>query len=401
MSSFAGVKPFQLRQIRRDMAAVFMPSIQRAGDILRGAASPDGTIDPRRTDEVVARVGEVVQRMFVGDNLRSAFGSDGVTPLSPYARILNQWYVRVVFEAIDIQYRWMKRRVPPDVFRYLASVNTRPAIVQEQHNPFLRQPGESDEAFLARMAALRIFAPNPLAELDPRRQWVPMHRFRASGELVPNWRRPDGYTLSDRIWQVSMRTRTQIDALVAEGIREGRSAVWIAQRVEQFLLPTRAAVRTQTPYGQDASFDAMRLARTEIAAAANRAAYTAAYLNPYVDAIEVVRSGNGDPTCPICPQHATIGINGERLRPAYPIQAADTPPYHPHDMCRVQPVVTDNPSAVSQRMRAIIDDERARIFQPVTTPAQPGRLLLELIGQTLFRVAGQDLGIRVGQVRLL
>lgn len=289
----------------------------------------------------------------------------------------------------------MKHNMPPDIYDWLANAASRPVQVREVTNPFLRRPGESDEAFLARMATLRIFQPNPLAELDPRRQWVPMHR----------WTTPDGYSLSDNIWRAGNDVRQRIDALVARGIRNGHSALSIASAVEAYLLPNEIGRRTLRPYGSHyqpggASYSAMRLARTEIAAAGNRAAFTAAYLNPYVGGINVARSANGDPTCPVCPQHATIDMNGVRVRPPYPLTSAHIPPYHPHDMCHVRPVMVDNLRAVSDRLRAVMVDTRAEVLRPVTTPVQPGRLLMELIGQTLLRVAGQELGIRVGQVPL-
>jgi hypothetical protein len=72
----------------------------------------------------------------------------------------------------------------------------------------LRQRGESQAAFLRRLDDLRIFRPNPLAQMDESRRWVPMHK----------WNTPDGYRLSDRIWQTSVYSRTQVDRLVGQGL---------------------------------------------------------------------------------------------------------------------------------------------------------------------------------------
>lgn len=80
---------------------------------------------------------------------------------------------------------------------------------------------------------------------------------------------------------------------------EGMGALELSRKLERFLLPNRANLRTNRPYGTSAAFDAMRLARTEIARAANQAAFLSSYLNLYVDKIDVARSGNGDKTCAV------------------------------------------------------------------------------------------------------
>jgi hypothetical protein len=100
-------------------------------------------------------------------------------------------------------------------------------------------------------------------------------------------------------------------------------------------------------------YDGMRIARSEIARAANQAAFISAYLNPYVGGIDVVRSRAGDPKCRICPTHATIGIGGERLREPYSIHATHVPIYHPHCKCRVQPVLRNSLETVTQNLREI------------------------------------------------
>jgi hypothetical protein len=128
----------------------------------------------------------------------------------------------------------------------------------------------------------------------------------------------------------------------------------------------------------------MRIARTEIARAANQAAFISAYMNPYVQQVEVVRSGTGDPTCTVCPMHATIGIGGERLRPPYDIRAANIPVYHPHCKCRIEPVVGSEQSVTSDLRRYLGD-------APVTiNPASRDSFARHLLGNYLFQLI--DLG---------
>ncbi len=115
-----------------------------------------------------------------------------------------------------------------------------------------------------------VFAPNPLAEYDPPHLWVD----------------PNGYRLSDRVWRTAGETRRKVDAMVDEGIRQGRGALALSRDLEEYLHPGRQIVRTKAPYGTDASYDAMRLARTEITRAASKAHEAAALDNPFVTGLK-------------------------------------------------------------------------------------------------------------------
>jgi hypothetical protein len=324
-------------------------------------------------------VGELVQGLFVAEG-RFAFADDGVTARTPFAQLLNTFYVRVVMEAIYGARDWMAKKLPSDVFQFLP--RARAIDLGESQNPFLRRDGEDDEAFRQRLDDLRVFRPNPLAELDPNRQWVPMHR----------WQDSNGYRLSDRIWRASTSTRNKIDGMISEAFAEGIGALELSRKLEQFLLPTRANLRTDKPYGVNASFDAMRIARTEIARAANHAAFISAYTNPYVNQIDVRRSSNGDASCPICPQHATIGIGGERLREPYSIYSADICPYHPHCMCVVIGVLQDSASTITMRLRAVMEDSRAELFPPSVNPAAADSLVQTLLHRSLNGLVAQFRG---------
>ena len=407
------------RPLTRDVRRIFQPATDRIGGELRRAANVDGAIDPRKDDDAVAAIGDIVQRLFVGQNFRSAYDRDGVTPLAAFPDLLNKWYVHVVAAAVTVHHDYMKRKLPGNVFSWLAGMRGFPSLAEtsphpptpspymergrtsppaplhpgegrntigEARNPFARRPDESDAAFLARMDDLRIFRPNPLAELDPNRQWVPMHR----------WNDPNGYRLSDRLWQTSTYTRTQIDRLVGQGIREGWSAQTISDAVEEYLLPIEQARRTFMPYGErympgGASYSGMRLARTEIARAANQAAYISAYLNPYVGGIDIARSNTGDPDCEICRAHASLGLGGERVREPYPMHSIALPVYHPQCACTVIPVTMDNPQAVTQRLQAMHEDAHRRyLYEPrVMTPAARLQFIEAMVGQALMRLLPQ------------
>lgn len=342
---------------RRDVTAMFKEASERMTGILMSAADAEGKIDTRKTEELQERLGQITLSLFVGPGGRRAYAPDGVTPLAPLPRILNKWYAYAVYTEVKAQRDWMQKNIPEDVYNWLATTPSRNTITE------LVDPFQGNWVDM-----LRIFHRDPFAEVDPLRQWIPMHK----------WNDPNGYVLSDRIWQGGLRTRMKIDAMIADGLRQGMSAQQLSKRLEQFLVPGRAALRTKKPYGSDASYDAMRLVRTEIARAANQAAYTASYLNPYVNSYDVYRSARGDPKCKICPQHATIGIGGNRLRNPYPIEdSSGISPFHSHCLCTYTPIA-ENPAITTERLREWI--RQPGDMSPSITPAQFGLILSLMLG---------------------
>lgn len=310
------------RGARRDLRALFKTASDQIAGVLIRSQGSSGVIPPRMEVAVRRSIEPIILALFVGGDGRSAFGEDGVTPLSPYARLLNKWYVYVTVKQARLHGAWLRRNLPEDVYGWLAS---RPisTVVRETENPFLRRDDESVADHIQRLQDLRIFRPNPLAEYERLHTWVD----------------PNGYRLSDRVWNTADATRRQIDLLVADGIRQGMSAVDLARLVERFLNPEAAAIRTRTPYGADGSYAALRLARTEISRAANQAAFISAYLNPYVGGFDWALSPS-HPKMDICDQYATIGMSGQRLKPAYPLASSPVPPAHPHCVTPGQLVTT-------------------------------------------------------------
>jgi hypothetical protein len=368
----------QVREAVSEMFETILPQVNRS---IAAASMNDEnrTLDIRHRDRVLREVGELVQGLFVADG-RFAFAADGVTARSPFAQLLNTFYVRVTIEAVYSQHEWLKKKIPTDVFQFLS--RAKPLNLGEAENPFLRRDGESDEAFRQRLKDLRIFEPNPLLQLDPNRQWVPIHK----------WKDANGYQLDRRIWNNSLSSRSDIDDMISAAFDEGMGALELARILEAALLPGMDAIRTDKPYGVDVSFYAMRLAQTEIARAANHAAYISAYLNPYVDKIDVARSPNGSRECPICPQFATLGFGGERLREPYSIHAANIPPFHPYCKDHVRSVVTDSPSTVTNRLRAVMEDSYAANFPPSVNPAAADAMLQTLLHRSLNTIVAQFRG---------
>lgn len=283
-----------MREADRDMTALFDQLAGQVATLVLREAGPDGMVPRTRLRAIQEAAGQAVHALFLG---RSRTGQPApfdvvmgrVVPLSPYVTVLWGAVERATRVAVDQQAQIMRKALAgaPDVLL---------ALQTARQNPFA----------VARLASEQAgFRPNPFAQYDP------LHRFV----------HPDGYRLSDRIWRISGDARRRLDLLLQQQIAEGMGAFDMAKEIEQFLRVDRQIRRTNKPYGRDASYDAMRLARTEITAAGSRAGMMAAQMNPFVQEYEVVLSGS-HPKVDVCDEEADGG--------PYPIEdTSHTPPFHP------------------------------------------------------------------------
>lgn len=343
------------KQVRDDLRAIFVDAAGRIGAVFVRHAGPDGQIPRARRGDVQREAGEIITRLFVGADGRSAFGRDGVTPLSPYALALNLALAQVQRGAVAMHHRWLRRHVPDDVLRWLQTGQMRRAIVAEQ----------------SRTDALREMYRDLLVDTG-NLGYDPAHTF--VGE--------DGYTLSDRIWRAGNATRAKVDQFIADGIQRGIGAFDLAKMLEQFLVPGRAALRTNRPYGKDASFDAMRLARTEITAAFGRTNMAAARANPYVTKMWWKLSPS-HPKPDICDTYEAASPYVLNRVPAYPA--------HPQCLCALIPLVEQVPDSVTRDLRELMEAARADL-RPYLNPAQMDDFTRYLIGDVmdqLFRQRGE------------
>lgn len=353
----------QVRFRRRFKTLMTTAANQVAATILK--ADADGVVPVEQIGRVSGEALVILDRVFVGRGGREVVRPDGM-PQSPFARMLLEEIGRASYEIVARHGRYMREHTPGEVRLWLEQGQ---AVLSELDEAAVRRRFPQLSAEDVRLVARsRLFDTNAWAAYERAHTWVD----------------PRGYRLSDRIWRVSQQTRDKLDAFLVDAIASGMGSQQIARQVTQFLIPGREKIRTNKPYGSDASYDAMRLARTEIAHAANRAAYISAYLNPHVSEIEVTRSANGDPTCTVCPQHATIGINGERLREPYPIDGVNLAPYHPHCMCAVQPVARESVDDVVERLRLELQVSREHNLVPVMTPIQIEQFTEQILGQVLW-----------------
>lgn len=165
---------------------------------------------------------------------------------------------------------------------------------------FLKKYPDADDAFA--QAYRSIFGPDADKQrflrsglLDPQRKWVPK----------PKWNTQRGYRLSDRVWKQSRYTRTTINTMIRESVRNGDNPVVLAKRLERYLNPAEAPTRylrggrivergvTRKPdiYGYGSS-RARTLARTEVSRIHAEATKRAALASPGVDGITWNLSGS-------------------------------------------------------------------------------------------------------------
>jgi hypothetical protein len=341
-----------------EMIAAFLPAVNSIRRILREAEGSDGKLSARRARDfnVLPRVGDVVMRLYVGEDGRSPYADDGFTPLAPFPRLLNRWMYRVTRGVVQAHSDYLNTVMPDDVKAMLRVQTT------------LRREATADSFQRRWGRRYGMFRSNPLAQYEPAHTWVD----------------PNGYQLSRRVWNAGLDARRAIDDLVSIGIRRGVSSADLSDAVEVYLLPVERGRRTLRPYGSrfqpgGASFSGMRLARTEITHSHSQASLTAAQQNPYVTGIDWALSAR-HPRFDICDGFATIGMSGGRIRPPMPVRGARVPPAHPHCLCVSIPAVTATPEQVSDDIRRGLIEAGEVGYHPSPPPLYPEDFLLWLLG---------------------
>lgn len=305
------------------MTEAFLALAHGIAAVINNHAVPDGIVPRTASFALQQVVHRRVMSFFVGVNRQGQpapfelFPDGSVFPLSTYMRLLWGGITEATRIPVEQNAAMLTQRLPLDVLS---------ALQVARHNPFqAAQTGGQTP----------IFRPNPLAKYEPAHLWVD----------------PNGYRLSDRVWNTAGNTRSRLDAFLEDRIRHGQGALQMSRELETFLVPGRA-LRTSKPYGTDASFDAMRLARTEIARAHAAAAELSAAMNPFVEGLSVVLSGSHRKR-DICDDAAAAGPWAKDEIPAqYRL------PLHPACLCHYAYAMVRNPQHTLDAMRE--DIRRAR-----------------------------------------
>lgn len=276
--------------------------------LLNHHADPKGHISVIQLDLIRQIVAGMVVRSMLGKpdangTLEPYRVQHGVVmPNSPYFKALWGLMVHSATVAVERQAAIMRRYLPADLIRLFES-----AVI----SPFGQNVQE-------------------IAEYDPLHLWLG----------------PDGKRLSDRIWIATGDMRRKLDAYLADAIARNVPVTQMAKELEVFLQPGNG------PY------EAMRLARTEVAAAHSRAESAAAQMNPLVETYSPFTA----------PKHACCdGCDLEEQQGPYP--KSDTthlPPFHPNCICGVMWNVVKDIKGTIAKLRQQVEQAIAQAKRAFT-----------------------------------
>lgn len=310
---------------------------QALSDDDSGHIAPE--LEPSILDAANARLGA----FFLGTDTKiPVLEVDGeARPNSPYATLLWPYLQRAAQLAKERQRAIIERQFKnhPDVWQIYQPFwdKATSVIVQEMDKTFDTRLMDIAIGQIV-VSELTPPPPRPVATYDPPHRWV----------------KPDGYRLSDRIWITDEETRRRLDLYISAQIRAGTSSTDLAQGVIQFLNPNQGLPETNKPYGRKLSYNAMRLGRTEISAAYAQADIAAARANPLVTQYQPLRTRYGKP-CNICDPTVDAG-------PYDILDDSGIPPLHPHCLCRLSFIYSEEMGETIERLRAELRDKHPELF---------------------------------------
>ena len=119
---------------------------------------------------------------------------------------------------------------------------------------------------------------------------------RAVRDKVWNLRWKDGYTLSDRIWNLHDIANKNLKSMIQQGVNQGKSAVDIAKEIEKYLEVSGPAwttgIKPSVTGKGSVKYNALRLARSETQNAYRRAQKLSAQESDIVKGIKWTLSSN-------------------------------------------------------------------------------------------------------------
>lgn len=163
-----------------------------------------------------------------------------------------------------------------------------------------------------------------------------------------------GLNLSDRIWSNSKRVNQTLGMIVKDGIFQGEHPVEIAKKLETYVQNGARTLVTQYPnmmdrigdmLPNDLSYEALRLARTEMMAAYGEATKQSLDVIPSMSAVKWSLS-NAGVACHVCVENSKKdvghgpGVYEKHQLPEYPA--------HPNCMCQLTPYMEDRDDFVDR-----------------------------------------------------
>jgi len=167
-----------------------------------------------------------------------------------------------------------------------------------------------------------------------------------------------GLKLSEQIWNKNQNYRKNINKILVSGVATGEDCVTVARAIEKYVkngaesftkdYPNMMA-RMQGRVSEDISYEALRLARTEMTSAYGMGTMKAAKLNPANRGIKYILSAS-HPRHDICDKITSTDRHG--IGPgAYPVDDAPEYPFHPNCLC-IMTTLNEEPEELMIRLKA-------------------------------------------------
>lgn len=176
--------------------------------------------------------------------------------------------------------------------------------------------------------------------------------------LEAYWSRSkDGLFLSDKIWSKNIKYRDTMTKILQTAVAEGQDCVKTARMLDQYVLKGKQTLvdnypnmikRMKNRIPSDVSYEALRLARTEMTAAYGEGVLVAAKVNPATQGIKYILS-KSHPKPDICDTITGTDNYGLGIG-VYPIDSAPSYPFHPHCLCIVL-TVNEQPEDLVKRLK--------------------------------------------------
>lgn len=172
-----------------------------------------------------------------------------------------------------------------------------------------------------------------------------------------------GLNLSQRIWNTSENAKEAIGNIITTGVAAGDDVVDVARQLEAYILHGRSTAAELYPnmmkrmgdkrIPEEISYEALRLARTEMTRAFGDATLRAAREDPSAMGVQFELSSS-HPVYDICDVHTAADDYGLG-KGTYPLDAAPDYPFHPNCLC-IMTIATEDTDAFIARLQAWAED---------------------------------------------
>lgn len=170
-------------------------------------------------------------------------------------------------------------------------------------------------------------------------------------------RTQNGLYLSDNIWNKCNNYRKHMTTIIQSAVAEGQDCVKTARALEKYVLKGKRTLVDEYPemmarvgsrIPEDVSYEALRLARTEMTSAYGEATVMAGMVSPSCNGIKFILSSS-HPKPDICDDITGVDNYGLGIG-VYPINQAPNYPFHPNCLC-ITLTVNEQPEQFVERLK--------------------------------------------------